>query len=447
MGRKEKKATRKSRAAASSPHRSYLPENFEIPQRTSSLAPATVQREIEVLQDTLKRKSSQLSQELGHSNSTEFLKARKELLSNHQEQYELLTIGLRESFEKGELTKESFQSSINRCWIKRAKLTHEKVTITRQQNGLIWGLKEEETERKPDLAAAYAELLTQSFKNAESPAGWQVRSEHQHNSWKMRLRDYYDAYDPSNPDYLWCPILQGYDSNCVAAHIVPHSIGYRNAGYLFGEPDDGMDLIWSMKNGLIMASYLEKQFDRGAFILVPIPTQLNEPTRWKFVLMDEAIAPHRIVSISPLTWKQLDGRELQFKNNQRPGSRYLYYHYVSTLLRYVRFEKPGWAEKRISLPTGKIWATPGLYLRKSMLKQLANVLGYFDADDLFDEGTFEGKDGETAQEERVMAEEIFVDREWPRVAEDIEEIRQEEQEEQDRRKGEDEEEEDTYREA
>ena len=49
-----------------------------------------------------------------------------------------------------------------------------------------------------------------------------------------------------------------------------------------------MDLIWSMKNGLMMNSDLKKQFDKGAFNLLPTPMKPKEPTRWKFVLLDQA---------------------------------------------------------------------------------------------------------------------------------------------------------------
>lgn len=35
------------------------------------------------------------------------------------------------------------------------------------------------------------------------------------------------------------PEYPGRIAQWVAAHIVPHSIGYRNAGYIFGEPDNG----------------------------------------------------------------------------------------------------------------------------------------------------------------------------------------------------------------
>lgn len=48
-----------------------------------------------------------------------------------------------------------------------------------------------------DMAAAYVELLTQPFKTAESTVRWENRDVHQHDCWKMRFRDHYDAFDPA----------------------------------------------------------------------------------------------------------------------------------------------------------------------------------------------------------------------------------------------------------
>lgn len=45
------------------------------------------------------------------------------------------------------------------------------------------------------------------------------------------------------------------------------------------------------------------------------------------------VGSHRISDQGPLAWRDLDGRELVFMNKQRPGRRYLYYYYVTTLLR------------------------------------------------------------------------------------------------------------------
>ena len=109
-------------------------------------------------------------------------------------------------------------------------------------------------------------------------------------------------------------------------------------------------------------------------------------------MMNEKLRTYGINSERYKKYGDLDGTELEFKNDNRPAHRSLYYHFVSTLLRYVRYEKPGWAEKRINLPTGKIWATPGPYLRKSMLKTLTNVIrDYEPSGELFGGGVFDGK--------------------------------------------------------
>lgn len=70
-----------------------------------------------------------------------------------------------------------------------------------------------------------------------------------------------------------------------------------------------MDIIWSVRNGLLMNRLLEKQLRQRSFCPEP-----NEPTRWKCVPFDEEIAPHRISDWAPFGWKDLDGRELMFMN-------------------------------------------------------------------------------------------------------------------------------------
>ncbi|KAI9863080.1 MAG: hypothetical protein M1813_003900 [Trichoglossum hirsutum] len=249
----------------------------------------------------------------------------------------------------------------------------------------------------------------------ESPAGREVRNAHDHNKWEGGLRYHYNAYDPEDQDCLWCPILKEYalSDERTAAHIVPCSIGYTNAGYLFGERDRGAEFIWNMDNGLVMASTLWKQFDKGDFVLMPITAEHGKPSRWRFVLMNEKLRAHGISSRAGYKkYRDLDGTELEFKNDNRPAHRFLYYHFVSTLLRYIRCEKPGWAGKMINLPTGKIWATPGPYLRKSMLKTIANAIGdYEPSKELLNGGVLDGEDSGSPGEGGLMAQGVLVERE------------------------------------
>lgn len=103
-------------------------------------------------------------------------------------------------------------------------------------------------------------------------------------------------------------------------------------------------------------------------------------------------------------------------NDKRPARRYLYYHYITTILRYVRFEKHGWAEKRLTVPNGSLWATPGPYLRRSMLKVLAESIGDCEPSSVLEAaGTFEGQDDKSKEEETVIAGEALVIRDKPKL--------------------------------
>lgn len=339
---------------------------------------------------------------------------------------------MRASFEEGRIAGEEFKKEVDRCWTKRAKLAAENATITRQQAKLVKGLNEEKDADEPDWAAAYAELLTNLYKPYERPAGWEARNEHTHSAWRQNLIERYDSKDPAVEDMLWCPISRMYiaSQNCTAAHIVPHSIGCSNAGHIFGEGDDGFGVIWSQRNGIMMANWFKRQFDKGDFVLVPVEPINSElePCEWRFVLMNDKLHQHRVGSSQSITNNDLDGRLLEWKNDNRPARRFLYYHFVTTLLRYVRYEKPGWAEKRLSLPTGKLWATQGPYLRRSTLKHLASMLGDVDdADKMFADGVFDRKDDKPESEERLMAQEIFVAQECPKLDKEDIQVELEEQ--------------------
>src|SRR5438876_1029646 len=122
------KGKQKSTDTPSSPPRPYLPSNYEIPERTSSLAPPHTQQKIALLRQShndLKRKASELFQSSERSSPEDFLQIRQEQVRNQARQYQVLFEGFRESFTKGELKKEDFQGLAYDCWRKRARLTNE----------------------------------------------------------------------------------------------------------------------------------------------------------------------------------------------------------------------------------------------------------------------------------------------------------------------------------
>ncbi|KAI9779816.1 MAG: hypothetical protein M1839_007129 [Geoglossum umbratile] len=387
MGKDKGKGKEK---APSSPPQPYLPGSYEIPERTSSRAPLHTQQNIELLRRShidLKRKASELSQSSEHSNSGDFLQNRQEQVRNQEQQYKLLFEGFRESFANGEL-REDFQALAYDCWRKRARLTNEDVAISRQRTRILRELQWQRQDEEPDYTVAYAELLTNIWRTHESPAGWEPRNPQERSEWKAGLRYFYNAYDPEDKESLWCPVLK-------ASYSSSFNRLYQR-GYLFGDPSRGAEFLWSMGNGLVMDRVLEKQFDRGDFVLVPIPTEHGEPSRWRFILTNETLRTHKLgIVTSYEKYGDLDGTELEFKNDSRPAHRFLYYHFVSTLLRYVR-EDMGYTRT----------------ISPEELKALANAIGDYEPPaELFGSGVFDGKNSKSPQEEELIAREILVEQE------------------------------------
>ncbi|KAI4134399.1 MAG: hypothetical protein LQ347_001557 [Umbilicaria vellea] len=383
-----------------------------IPERTSSLLPPKQRSQIAVLKKSnadLKRKVSELSTSSQNSQS-EFLDAKVDEINNEDAQLQLLQSGLRESFQDGKLPEADFKSLYNSSFRKRAKLAVEDVTIRRQRQRILDSLAGSDGDLEPDMALAYAAIVTQQFVQTTKNHGLK-RTGQQQIEWGNQLRVWYDAVNPDDKKSYWCPISKSYGNRHYRcnAHIVPFSLGTENIEYLFGEPKDtGLDIVWRNENALIIDKGLETAFDKGAFVLIPILTRPDEPTRWKTVLLDNT-RRNTVFSAGPHTFNDIDGVELEFKNNNRPGRRYLYYHYCVSILRAVRFQTPGWADAKVKASTGQVWATWGPYLRKSLLLKLGEVLGDTKLPEEFVEaGTFEGDDNVDKEEETIKAKEIMV---------------------------------------
>jgi hypothetical protein len=141
-------------------------------------------------------------------------------------------------------------------------------------------------------------------------------------------------------------------------------------GDVFGEPGNGYGLMWSMGNGMILDDEIEDAFDNFVFCLLPV-IRPNQPDGWRFVLLDESVRNEQVTDNLPTTWNDLDGKELRFRNERRPQRRFLYFHYCIAMIKMFSRQIKGWENAREKTRTGKMWATPGPYLRTSMLKKLA----------------------------------------------------------------------------
>ena len=179
----------------------------------------------------------------------------------------------------------------------------------------------------------------------------------------------------------WCPVTQVYMemSRRTAAHIVPHRLGQKGFELFYGKDlDEFNSSTWSLRNGLILDSDIERLFDEGVVVMTPCSSDPDE-TEFETRVVQYDRLNDRIHSGDSSRCceriHELHGRKLVFKNHSRPGKRYLYLMYCTALYKANREGK--YQVIRKELRDGKdIWATPGRYIRENMLSAMAANMGH-----------------------------------------------------------------------
>lgn len=95
-------------------------------------------------------------------------------------------------------------------------------------------------------------------------------------------------------------------------------------------------------------------------------------------------------------WRDINGRALTFLTPNRPARRYLYLRYAITCIYQKRIGNVEWLDQALlkNEARGYIWATPGPYLRRSMLITLARkVSDHFLPEAFYGQSTFTEADG------------------------------------------------------
>ena len=183
----------------------------------------------------------------------------------------------------------------------------------------------------------------------------------------------YDAEQgaPEKGD-LWCCVSQKYYNrgNVHAAHIAPHALGPELVDYIFGSGSGSR--LDSSDNCLLLHRDVEAAFDNGNFVLLPVDAGEVPILRWKIQMTNTAAVGS---DMGNTKLKAIDGKELSFKNDHRPASRFLYYHFIVTLLRNKRDRQPGCDKYAAELPIGRPFAIIGRHMRDSMLLVLAKNAG------------------------------------------------------------------------
>ncbi|MCJ1455417.1 hypothetical protein MMC28_005772 [Mycoblastus sanguinarius] len=212
----------------------------------------------------------------------------------------------------------------------------------------------------------------------------------------LGTKDVYETGDARK----WCNVL-GYwlgSDSVKCAHIVPSSWNTKEIAHMFGSEEPP---LLSKRNGLSLQTKIEEAFDNCWVVIVPEDSVKSTPTEWKIVLLNTAekntvfFTDLHTSTDRPLwRWRDIDGRKLRFRNDNRPARRFLYMRYALAWLHAADKAWPGYKEK---VPPGEVWwASPNKadgYLRKSILLALGNKkTGDRLPKDLISAGVFEDPD-------------------------------------------------------
>lgn len=374
-------------------------EQVKIGERTSSILGAQQQirvRELESKATNLKRKISSLSTNTQSSSSNDWIQSQIAYQSSKFELFSAVAKGLEESFVDNKTTTEEMKEKAKEISRKRIKAATSMTNLI--ANEKKW---QEKLEAKSisDLKA-YSVAIANQFRIGGNEEG-EGRDKREQNVWKKKVHKYLNTirYVGSSRGPVkekWCAVLKLWNEDPLqrkAAHIIPHFMGYKGVAWQLGDKGDwglGNAHIWSPKNGLSLATCIEEPFDKGQLVIVPKEVAaIDELQKLRLLVLDSELMNVRVPEVPTRTYSDYHGKELEFKSEGRPALRYLYWHYVTSILRMIQY-KP---EQRIRdrFPGKKMWPSAGSYFRKSTLKPLAKFVGEIDIEEGdFAEGLFDG---------------------------------------------------------
>lgn len=206
------------------------------------------------------------------------------------------------------------------------------------------------------------------------------------------MREY--NVEQADADLIWCPIsgTEYLSETVTAAHIFPHRGSQKWMTRIFGTKGELMH--W--RNAIPIAGFIEKFFDLGYIALVPcFPGRgsAKDVDDWQsgriirqykikiFAPLnsqkfERAVIPHSGIHAGKRI-RQLDGAQVQFRNDTRPRARYLFYHYLFCMATYMTHnntkERDAVFWNNIGQP---VWGSHGRYMRRRYIMGLAAEFGH-----------------------------------------------------------------------
>jgi len=226
--------------------------------------------------------------------------------------------------------------------------------------------------------------------------------------------------------YGWCPIarqrlsVNPWPHDTRAFHLVHYNTGDGACDYLFGKQDSTRGHLMDPSNGLLLYFEFKSMLNRAQIIIVPARVGDTDPETGKTVQETDK-EPYKIRVLDPKLrngvgdWEcrtrpvaptQLDGRILEFANDNRPKKMYLWYRAVLDIAVRHRLQAPGWQGDIEALGQNS-WCAPGESLRRSTMHAILKRVGFIeDPEPIFALGpTLDGASEETTND-RLIADRV-----------------------------------------
>ncbi|KFY68859.1 hypothetical protein V496_00742 [Pseudogymnoascus sp. VKM F-4515 (FW-2607)] len=365
-----------------------------IPSRYSSLLTAASREKIRLATKRSVSATSAFSSLSAISTTREFIEAKIESLAADISTADEVKNAMREATKRKVMTEDEFNDAVKSIDAESRERERELVAVKRQKK-LITDDIEEILPRYETVGDAYAEVMITRIMAATGNK--KKDKPFDQKAFARAVLAYYGAKREDVPGTIekYCHLTGWSGEKLVkCAHIVPKSLESDELSYLFGAREA---VLSDPRNGLTLNRVIEGGLDNGDIVFVPRKSSKHVPgaeLTWTCLLVNQAIAKTQITGST--RWKDIDGRELKFLTANRPACRYLYLRYVITLLYQRRTGNTQGVEDAMARSDAKgyIWATPGPYLRQSMLITLARkVSDTFLPEAWYSGSTFDEADG------------------------------------------------------
>ncbi|MCJ1449979.1 hypothetical protein MMC28_000307 [Mycoblastus sanguinarius] len=391
-----------------------------VPERTSSLlAPDRLTQVTHLTKsiNDLKRKASQLW-DLSTQSRADFVESQLKLSETEFQLHTLVYRGLKDQFLKGKMDEEMIKKQARDQIAMRARSAVSMTSLRARKQEIVEEMKNiPDSLNERDRIEACQAAIVNSFRVVGGLPEQRKRNKKVHESWKAHLRIGSKVFKPGptptegeKARTQWCPIVQEYGVERIAANVIPIHMGYENVAFVLGDLGSypkGCDHIWSPFNGIVLSDYFGKAFDRGEFVIVPIETAAGVPQRLKMVFLKTDHLHNKVTEMPGKVLRELDGRELIFKGDHRPEPKKLYWHYMTSILRILINDMANIQDIQRRFPGDRIWASSRSYIHRSTLKHLATFIGDHEIQEgEFGEGVIDGVGSLSKEHEAMVAADI-----------------------------------------